>query len=236
MTGELTDKQIALSGELKRIFSGYVNSLGLQDKEGNPLTLDENGEGSFKEYVCSFILESAQRELDTHDSAARLHALAVPGSEVEKQPCLTIADGCVKALDWDCFVKTITRMKPVPAFDALDLSSPENDEFGTEEIHVKHFTEFSLKNSEAGGEIADEKIVRMLNPTAYIGKADTAKHWRIRHGAFDRDTSLAIPVILATMLENQGYNVDFALPWGLPHSGDYDLEELFRWIDDICKE
>lgn len=76
----------------------------------------------------------------------------------------------------------------------------------------------------------------MLNTAAYIGKADTAKHWRIRHGAFDRDTSLAIPVILATMLENQGYDVDFFLPWGLPHCGDYDLEELFKWIDNICKE
>ena len=235
VTGELTDKQIALSGELKKIFVGYLNSLGLKDKEGIALTLDENGEGSFKEYVCSYILESAQKELDTHDSATRLHTLAVPGSEVEKQPCLTIVDGCAKALDWDCFVKTITRMKDVPAFDALDLSSPENEEFGTEEIHAKHFTDFSQKNSEADGEIADEKIIRMLNPTEYIGKADTAKHWRIRHGAFDRDTSLAIPVILATMLENQGYDVDFFLPWGLPHSGDYDLEELFRWMDNICK-
>ena len=32
-----------------------------------------------------------------------------------------------------------------------------------------------------------------------------------------------------------GYDVDFFLPWGLPHSGDYDLEELFDWIDGICK-
>lgn len=236
VTGKLTDKQIALSGELKKIFVSYLNGLGLKDKEGNALTLDENGEGSFKEYVRSYILKSAQKELDTHDSANRLHTLAVAGSEVEKQSCLTIVDGCAKALDWDGFVKTITRMKEVPAFDALDLKSPENEEFGTEEIPAKHFTEFAQKNSEAGGEIADEKIIRMLNPTAYIGKADTAKHWRIRHGAFDRDTSLAIPAILAAMLENQGYDVDFFLPWGLPHSGDYDLEELFSWIDNICKQ
>ena len=65
-------------------------------------------------------------------------------------------------------------------------------------------------------------------------EADVAKHWRIRHGAFDRDTSPAIPVILATLLRNGGYDVDFALPWGLPHSGDYDLTELFAWIDELC--
>lgn len=236
VTGQLTEKQIALSEELKKMFPGYLNSLGLKDREGNALALDENGEGSFKEYVRSYLLKSAQKELDTHDSASRLQTLAVPGSEVEKQACLTIADGCAKALDWDLFVETITRMKAVPSFDALDLHSPENEEFGTEEIAAKHFTDFSWKNSEAGGELADKKIICMLNPTEYIGKADTAKHWRIRHGAFDRDTSLAIPVILATLLENRGYDVDFFLPWGLPHSGDYDLEELFAWIDGICKE
>jgi len=25
------------------------------------------------------------------------------------------------------------------------------------------------------------------------------------------------------------------LPWEIPHSGDYDLDELFQWIDGICK-
>lgn len=233
-TGSLTEKQIRLSGELKKMFPDYVNGLKLTSPDGEPLTLDENGEGSFKEYIRGCILRSAQRELDTHDSAKRLGSLAVEGSEVEGQSCLTIEDGRATALDWDDFVKTITRMKAVPAFDALDLNSPENDEFGTETVKAKHFTGFAYKNSEAGGELADAQIIRLLNPVNYIGKADTAKHWRIRHGAFDRDTSLAVPVILAVLLENKGYDVDFFLPWGLPHAGDYDLEELFAWIDSIC--
>ena len=37
------------------------------------------------------------------------------------------------------------------------------------------------------------------------------------------------------MLKNKGYEVDFSLPLGLPHSGDYDLEELFAWIDKLAK-
>ncbi len=234
-TKKLTEKQMELSKELKKLFPAYLNSLHLTDSTGNVLTLDENGEGSFKEYVRSYILKSAQKELDTHDSANRLCMLAVRGSEVEKQFCLTIEGGKVVALDWDGFVKTITRMKPVPSFDVLDLSSPENEEFGTEEIKAKHFTVFALENSEVEGELANAQIIKLLNPTKYIGEADTAKHWRIRHGAFDRDTSLAIPVILATLLENKGYDVDFFLPWGLPHSGDYDLDELFAWIDRLCK-
>ena len=234
VTKKLTEKQIALSRELKNLFPAYLNSLHLTDSAGNPLTLDENGEGSFQEHIRSYILKSAQKELDTHDSANRLGMLAVRGSEVEKQSCLTIEDGKVVALDWDGFVKTITRMKPVPSFDALDLSSPENEEFGTEKVSAKHFTVFGLENSEVMGDLADAQTIKLLNPTKYIGKADTAKHWRIRHGAFDRDTSLAIPVILATLLENKGYDVDFFLPWGLPHSGDYDLGDLFAWIDKIC--
>lgn len=44
-----------------------------------------------------------------------------------------------------------------------------------------------------------------------------------------------VAALLATLLKNKGYEVDFALPWGLPHSGDYDLEELFRWIDRLAK-
>lgn len=74
----------------------------------------------------------------------------------------------------------------------------------------------------------------MLNPVRYIGRADTAPHWRIRHGTWDRDTAAAIPVILALLLRKGGYDVDFLLPWGLPHSGDYDLDELFAWIDGLC--
>ena len=235
-TGELTGKQIALSTELKNMFPAYVNALSLTDSAGNPLTLDSSGEGSFKEYIRRLILQSAQRELDTHDTATRLAWLEVPGSTVEKQHCLTIRDGMAVSLDWDAFVKTITRMKSTPAFDALNLKSPENEEFGTETCDAKHFTEFSQKYTEVPAEMADSAVIKMMNPLSYIGTADTAKYWRIRHGTFDRDTSLAIPAILAAMLENKGYNVDFFLPWGLPHSGDYDPEELFHWIDTICRE
>ena len=49
------------------------------------------------------------------------------------------------------------------------------------------------------------------------------------------DTSIAIPIILKFMLENKGIDVDFFMPWGVPHRGDYDLDELFAWIDGICK-
>jgi hypothetical protein len=53
--------------------------------------------------------------------------------------------------------------------------------------------------------------------------------------ALSKGLVLAIPVILATKLQNNGINVDFAMPWGVGHSGDYDLNELFAWINQICR-
>lgn len=232
--GIQTAQQERISEELKRLFPEYLNQLQLKDGNGEKLVLDEAGEGTFKEYVKKWIIKSAQKELGDHDSADRLSDLAVKGSRVEEQGYLEIKDSIVKDLKWDEFVTAVVRMKTAPAFDALDLKSPENEEFGTETVKGKHFTRYAYEHSEADGELADSRLIKMMNPLSYIGVADTAKYWRIRHGVYDRDTSLAIPVILAAFLMNKGYHVDFALPWGLPHSGDYDMEELFGWIDRIC--
>ena len=106
-------------------------------------------------------------------------------------------------------------MKTPPAFDSLDLRSPENNLFGAATVNNRHFTRFS-KASSTDHSLADAAIVKMMNPMDYIGAKEitTAPHWRIRHGAVDRDTSLAIPVILATKLQDRGFSVDFAMPWG----------------------
>ncbi len=124
-TGTQTEQQKQISRELKALFPAYLNSLGLKDAAGHPLTLDENGNGSFLEAVKAAVQQSAQRELETHHTARKLSMLAVKGSEVEKQSYLTIKDGRVTALDWDGFRGAILRMKTAPAFDALDMMSPE---------------------------------------------------------------------------------------------------------------
>ncbi len=232
----LSKKQIYLSGELMKLFPAYVNSLDLKDEAG-PLTLDENGEGTFKDYVRQLVICSAEKELKTHRSAEQYRYLLASvnvDTATERQPYMALKGKKVPDFDWDGFVKHITRYKAVPAFDALDLSSPENDEFGNADIPARHFTAFACEHSESGGSMAEADVIRMMNPVNYIGIADTAKYWWIRHGVFDRDTSLAIPVILALKLKNAGYQVNFELPWGLPHCGDYDLEDLFVWIDTLC--
>lgn len=235
--GEMTPTQVVLSRELRDLFPAYVNSLGLVGDAGEALELDEDGEGSFKGWVRRWLVASAQRELDTHDNEVNRPALMVAGAQIGEQGYLQVEGGHVVGLDWDAFVAKITRMKATPAFDAVDLSSPENEEFGDERVDGRHFSAFSMEHNAAPrAELADPAVVRLMNPLPWIAGSNpgAARHWRVRHGSFDRDTSLAIPVILATTLANRGFDVDFALPWGLPHSGDYDLPELFAWIDGLC--
>ena len=116
----------------------------------------------------------------------------------------------------------------------MALETGENQLFGDAGTDKRHFTAFSLANSTmAGAARADALTVRQMNAMAYLAdsKARVAPHWRIRHGTADRDTSLAIPALLAAAARTRARSVDLALPWDRPHGGDYDLDELFDWIE-----
>lgn len=216
---EMTADEIAASKKLRNAFAEYVNGLNLRDAHGKLLRLDKNGNGSFKKFIEQKYAESAQSALNR-------------GEDLSGVDWLKIRNGKVVAVDLKKYSASVTRMKAAPAFDKLDLSSAENDEFGTFANEPRHFSTTLFNDN-----LADEKIIRMMNPLNFIGRADvtTAKHFRIRHGTADRDTALAIPAILALKLQNSGVHVDFFSPWARGHGGDYDLPELFDWIDDICK-
>jgi hypothetical protein len=64
-SGTLSDTQIKMSNDLKQLFTAYVNGLGLKSADGTALTLDANGNGTFKNYVKSFVIASAQKALDS---------------------------------------------------------------------------------------------------------------------------------------------------------------------------
>jgi len=221
----LTAKQIKVSKELRKAFPAYVDSLHLKAADGTPVTLDAKGNGTFKEYIKGLYLASAQTQLDA-------------GKDLSDQKWLTVKNGKAVDMDLGKYAEAVTRLKGVPAFDSLDLSSGENSEFGSATINARHFTEIGRKyNTAAHAQMTDPELVKLLNPLDYIGKdgVKTAKYFRIRHGETDRDTALPIPAILALALENHGTQVDFAVPWGQGHAGDYDLAELFAWIDHIAR-
>ena len=65
--GTMTGDQLIVSKELKDMFPGYLNSLKLYDqgaKYKTVLRLYANGEGGFKQYVESYIIDSAQTALN----------------------------------------------------------------------------------------------------------------------------------------------------------------------------
>ena len=149
-------------------------------------------------------------------------------------------------VDWTkylTYVASQTALKTPPAFDAYgvlnDAATPENRVFGDTAGNPSNFTDFSLRKrtGDASATLPAqlEKRVSLMNPMNFIREDSkgTARYWYIRHGAKDRDTSFLVPVNLATRLRNSGYDVDFALPWNRPHSGDYNLDDLFRWIERV---
>ena len=140
VSGELTDAQMDLSARLAARFPDYVNGMGLTDSEGRPLTLEPDGRGSFLDFVVGKLIDSAQRELRLHEDVAAGIGKSVPGSAVGEVDALDVRDGRVQGLDWRAYAHAITRMKAAPSFDAPDLSSPENEEFGDETVEARHFS------------------------------------------------------------------------------------------------
>ena len=221
-SSEMTAEEIRVSKILRDAFPAYLNSLNLRDEHGKLLTLDKNGNGSFKNFIEQKYIESAQSAIDN-------------GEDLSGVDWIKIKSGRVVDVDLKKDPAAVTRMKAAPAFDKLDLSSGENDEFADEMNEPRHF---SAVNIYSEGEFANDGLIALLNPMNFIGREDvtTAKFFRIRHGSADRDTSLAIPAILALRLQNNGVNVNFFVPYGQGHGGDYDLPELFDWIDSVCKK
>jgi len=216
-------------------FNDYINALGLKDpKDGTTLNYE-----NYMPYLKTFLMASAQRFVaeggEISDSLGVEFVKVFPSTPAQRpggprhvrakaQKTEWVADiDMRKYLD---YIVSHQRLKDSPAFD--NLESPECSLFGNEYNVPAHFTGSGL-----GDELTQR--VRMMNPMNYIGdpKASVAPYWYIRHGAIDRDTSFPIAVNLATKLKNNGQQVDFLLPWNRNHSGDYNLDDLFRWIRGI---
>ncbi len=215
ISGTLTDEQLRLSALARKEFAPYLGSLHLAGPDGAPLD-----EASFRAYLKRLVIESAQRALSR-------------GQDLSALDWITTDGGSVRDLDFEAYLQFNKRMKTPLPFDSISLDSPENDLFGSEDVNCRHFT--PLAASIGGGTLAEPEVIRMMNPMNYVGAAKTARHWRIRHGAADRDTSLAIPALFTLLLRSRGLEVDFHAPWGIQHMGDYELDSLFAWIDSICQ-
>ena len=225
----LTNNDVAYSDLLKSHFPDYVNNLQLRDRTGVILKLDKKGNGTFKQYVKSFIIDAANKAKSNGADLSRYSFLLLDKNT-----------GLLKDIDWDAYNSFTSRSKVPGAFDSRSNDSGENSLFGTSTSDTNHFTiTAALHDTTPNNDVYVEnaKIVTMMNPMNYLGSpsATNAKYYRIRYGTSDSNTSVAIPLIVGTRAQNLGYSVDMATPFGVDHSGDYDLQDLFNWMDSIVK-
>ena len=225
----LNADDVAYSNLLSEHFPEYVNNLQLHDSMGRVLKLDKNGNGTFKNYVKAFIIDAANKA-------------QAKGTDLSKHTYL-VRDGktgAIKDINWEAYNQFVSRSKAPGAFDSRSNDSGENNLFGTSATDNNHFTITAALHDTTPNQdvyVENAKIVTMMNPMNYLGSpaATNARYYRIRYGTADSNTSVAIPLIVGTRAQNLGYNVDMATPFGVDHSGDYDLDELFNWMDNIVK-
>ena len=220
---------IAYSNLLSEHFPEYVNNLQLHDSMGRVLKLDKNGNGTFKNYVKAFIIDAANKA-------------QAKGTDLSKHTYLVRDNktGAIKDINWEAYNQFVSRSKAPGAFDSRSNDSGENNLFGTSATDNNHFTITAALHDTTPNQdvyVENAKIVTMMNPMNYLGSpaATNARYYRIRYGTADSNTSVAIPLIVGTRAQNLGYNVDMATPFDVDHSGDYDLDELFNWMDNIVK-
>ena len=225
----MSHDDMAYSNLLKEHFPEYVNNLQLHDSVGRVLKLDKNGNGTFKNYVKEFIVAAANKA-------------QAKGTDLSKHTYLVRDNktGTIKDINWEAYNQFVSRSKAPGAFDSRSNDSGENNLFGTSTTDNNHFTiTAALHDTTSNPEayVQNAKVVTMMNPMNYLGSpaATNAQFYRIRYGTADSNTSVAIPLIVGTRAQNLGYKVDMATPFDVNHSGDYDLDELFNWMDNIVK-
>ena len=225
----LNADDLAYSNLLKERFPDYVNNLQLHDSMGRILKLDKNGNGTFKSYVKTFIIDAANKAQAQGTDLSR-HTYLVRDNKT----------GAIKDINWDVYNQFVSRSKAPGAFDSRANDSGENSLFGTSTTDNNHFTITAALHDTTSNQdvyVENAKVVTMMNPMNYLGSpaATNAQFYRIRYGTADSNTSIAIPLIVGTRAQNLGYKVDMSTPFNVDHSGDYDLEDLFNWMDTIVK-
>lgn len=176
---------------------------------------------------------------------------------------VSVENGVVTRFDLQNYLKFIVgtaALKPVPAFDRSHNTGNtgvdgENSLFGTATQEWSNFTPFGWNANDVAGDgsgaddtgadwatwikgegatVAEQ--VRLINPLTYLGTdATAAPYWYVRHGMIDRDTSFAVELTLSRAIAGDAdvREVNFALPWMTPHSGNYDVQEAYAWLSTV---
>jgi len=251
-----------ISAELAAQFPAYINSLNLHKDDGTPLTADNYLDFIKSEIIRSAqIAKNAGADISEElgfkfSSEASFGAPPINGGVGRPQmgngrpPMMGGKKNGEYIIDLDMptylnYVVSTQPLKTAPAFDSMisndqlnQSASGENQEFGDSTGSEVNFTDYVAKLNGTTVSEDTKQFVKMLNPMYYIGSqnTDVAQHWYIRHGARDRDTAFPIALNLAYKLKNAGKDVNYLLAWNRPHSGDYSLDEVIEWMNEITKK
>ncbi|WP_149824653.1 subtype B tannase [Streptomyces tailanensis] len=225
-SGALADQ--ALSAELKTAYADHVASLGLRAKGYGRLTAR-----NLDDYLLRTFMEpSATKYLAGLSDSARSAYLAA-------NPFITWSGGKA-SFTWADFLTHVgARRKSVPSFDTFDMASPENNLFGTGTTRARHFTLWSLRKQNGDSARLDEdipeKLALMNSMYHLVDKVNSkrTKHWWIRLGTNDTDTSHTIAGNLHARLVQLGDDVNTSYYWDAGHGADQDPGDFVRWIGEV---
>lgn len=217
-----------ISADLKAQFTAYLAALKLRAKGYGTLTAR-----NLDTYLLeTFIQPSATKYLAALTDTARDTYLAA-------NPFITWSAGKA-TFTWADFLTHVgARKKNAPSFDGFDLSTPECNLFGTGTTKARHFTLYSLRHEAGDSARLDADLpakLHLMNPMYHlVDKVNPhrAKHWWIRLGTKDSDTSLSVAANLATRLTALGDDVDTAYYWDAGHGADLDPGDFVSWIGEV---
>ncbi len=258
-TSELSDLARAASTELAAAYPAYLAGLNVTLADGTPLTVDTMPDAlraelvkTIEEHLANGGSIPARGEMFSYTNRGET-------AEVENT-WITVADGKVTELDIDAFLTFVTQtsqLKAIPAFDRTANSGNEgvdgeNSLFGPADLAYANFTPYGWNNNSVTGDgsgaddtgmdwdtylttdegRALEAQRQLINPLDHLTTGEAAPYWYLRHGMIDRDTAFAVEITLYNAIRALPEVVDanFKLAFMTPHSGDYDVQEAYRWL------
>ncbi|CAL9401450.1 hypothetical protein SUDANB150_01452 [Streptomyces sp. enrichment culture] len=235
-TGKQVDQTV--SKELKSQFVEYQAALKLRGLGGfGPLTAR-----NYDDYLLTTYLQpSATTYLSGLSEADRETYLA-------KNTFITW-NGKNATFTWEGFLTHVgARKKDAPAFDLFTfptdssdtMSGDINNEFGAGTEQYRHFTLYSLrKDKGATARLASDipEKLRLMNPMYQLvdkPNPGRSRHWWIRLGSSDSDTSLTVSANLAAAAHQLGDDVSHLYYWDAGHGANEDAGDFIDWITETA--
>ncbi|WP_328748226.1 alpha/beta hydrolase [Streptomyces sp. NBC_00285] len=230
-TGKQVDQ--AVSKELQAQFAEYQAKLRLRGLKGSGFGVLTAR--NYDEYLVKQYLEpSATTYLAALSDSARETYLAANTFITWKNGKATFT--------WAGFLTHVgARKKTVPAFDAFDLSAGENNLFGAGTTETRHFTAYSAKNDTTG--LSTKRVasgipetLRLMNPMYHLvekANGKRSKHWWIRLGTNDSDTSHVVSANIAAAAAGLGDDVNHLYYWDQGHGANTDPGDFITWIAKV---